>query len=107
MDILETAARSFEKLLTIKYEVILGRRGTTVVVNLSFHKEDFYHLAGLQYLTDIQQLKGSRSSIFDKILNDNKFRQRILKSKVIYKITERIKFLAQLETLLDANETVF
>ena len=54
MDILETAARSFEKLLTIKYEVILGRRGTTVVVNLSFHKEDFYHLAGLQYLTDIQ-----------------------------------------------------
>ena len=107
MDILEAAAKAFEKLLNINYEFILGRKWKTTVLHLSFHKEDFFHLAGLQYLDDIPKLRSSREIVFNNICTDEKFRNYVLSSQYLEKIQDRMKHLSKLEDILDSNETVF
>lgn len=107
MDILGKAATEFNRLLGIKYEIILGKKGKTTVFSISFEKHEFYHIAGLQYLTDIRELKTDRAILFERIIKDDAFRQKILKSCFIEKITERINQLINLEAFIDSNDTVF
>ena len=107
MDILESAAKAFKKLLNINYEIVLGRKGKTTTLNLYFHKEDFFHLAGLQYLDDIPKLRIARDIVFDNICEDKKFRDNIFTSKYINSIEDRVKNLYYLERFLDSNDTVF
>ena len=107
MDILESAIKAFERMLSVKYEIILGRKGKTSVLNISFRKEDFFHLAGLHYLVDVPKLKTSRDIIFDSILKKDDFRNILLSSQFIDKIERRIKYLIELEKIIDSNDTVF
>lgn len=107
MDILGKAVTAFNRLLGIKYEIILGKKGKTTVFSVSFEKHEFYHIAGLQYLTDIRDLKTDRAVLFDRIIKDDVFRQKILNSCFIEKITERINQLINLEAFIDSNDTIF
>ena len=52
-DILYDAAAEFYKLKDVKYRVKLGRKRNTYDFILHFPPESFFHLAGLQHLTDI------------------------------------------------------
>ena len=107
MNSLYQAAQKFNKLLGIKYEIMLGKKGNTILFELSFSKNDFYHLAGLHYLTDIRNLKNDRAKIFDKLLADFDFSEKIIKSDFYGKIQERINHLANFESIIDSNKTIF
>lgn len=98
---------SFEKMLDIKYYLILGRKGRQVHLIVKFNKNDCFHLMGLQYLKDRPQLKRDRGKIFDEIRLRN-IDKRVIESSDYYnQIENRINFLPHLEELFDSNETVF
>jgi len=107
MNSLYHAAQNFNKLLRIKYEIMLGKKGNTILFELCFSKNDFYHLAGLHYLTDIRDLKNDRAKIFDKLLDHFDFSEKIEKSDFYARIQERVNHLANLEAIIDSNKTVF
>lgn len=107
MDLIYKAAKKFNRLLGIKYEIVLGKKGKTVSFNLLFSKMEFYHLAGFQYLTDIRELKNDRTKLFDRILADSIFRDKLQNSVFFTKIAERIRHLANLESIIDSNKTIF
>ena len=107
MDALCKAAKSFNRLLGIRYEIVLGKKGKTVRFGITFSKTEFYHLAGLHYLTDIRGLKNDREKLFDRIMTDSDFREKLLASDFYVKISERIQHLANLEAIIDSNKTIF
>ena len=41
---------AFIPLLSTEYELVLGRKGVSVTLRISFDKKDCFHLMGLQYL---------------------------------------------------------
>lgn len=98
---------AFLPLLNTKYEIVLGRRGVAVTLNIIFHKKDCYHLMGLQYLKDRPELNRDREKIFNEIIN-GVIPISKLESSVFYKkIEERVHFLPLLEEILDCNDTIF
>ncbi len=107
MDILGKAITAFNRLLGINYEIVLGKKGKTTAFSITFEKHEFYHIAGLQYLTDLRELKTDRTLLFNRILTDDAFRQKILKSVFISKISDRINQLINLEAFIDSNDTIF
>ncbi len=107
MDSLKKAALVFQELLDCEYEIVLGKKKKLYSFVLEFRKQDFFHLAGLQYLKDIPQLKKSREVIFDEIINGILTEETIKKSCFFSKIEERIEGLSEIEKILDSNETVF
>lgn len=46
-DILQLAARAYQKLMTVEYQVVLGRKGKAHTIEIAFRADNFYHLAGL------------------------------------------------------------
>ena len=107
MSSINKAIQTYNRLLGIKYEIVLGRKGRTVSFEVNFSKQEFYHLAGLQYLSDIRELKNDREKVFDRIRADAEFRQKLHNSVFYEKINERIFHLANLEAIIDSNKTVF
>ena len=107
MDKLLTTASAFSNLLNTEYEFVLGRKSITVRLKVIFHKTHFYHLAGLHYLTDIQNLKGDREILFDNIIA-GKITSADLEKSVFYsKIDKRLVSLELLESLFDSDNLVF
>ena len=98
---------AFVPLLDTEYELILGRKGTTVQLRIGFHKKDCFHLMGLQYLKDRPQLNRDRGKVFDEIRARKITREQIESSDLYSKIEERVSFLPFLEEIFDSNETIF
>ncbi len=98
---------SFIPLLTTEYEIVLGRKGVSVTLVITFDKKDCFHLMGLQYLTDRPELRRDRGKVFDDIKNGVIKKEQIESSDFYYKIKDRVHFLPLLEMLLDSNDTVF
>lgn len=101
------SAKKFSRLLDIEYEIVLAQKGKQVKLLISFEKIHFYHLAGLQYLTDIHELDNQREIVFDWILSETIKSNRIESSKFYQKIQERVHYLARLESIFDDNGTIF
>lgn len=98
---------SFSSLLDVEYHLILGRKGVPVSLDISFDKKDFYHLVGLQYLTDRPELRRDRGRIFDGIKERKITREQIESSDLYGKIADRVDMFPFLEELFDSNETIF
>ena len=98
---------SFSSLLDVEYHLILGRKGVPVSLDISFDKKDFYHLVGLQYLTDRPELRRDRGRIFDEIKERKITREQIESSDLYGKIADRVNMFPFLEELFDSNETIF
>lgn len=98
---------SFASLLDTEYHLVLGRKGISVSLDISFDKRDCFHLMGLQYLTDKPELRSDRGKIFDQIRERKITKDKIESSDLYGKIADRIKMLPFLEELLDSNETIF
>ncbi len=107
MDKLQECAKAFEKLLTVKYNIIIARKTKQVNITLQFDKVDFHHLAGLHKLQDIRISRANRTSSFDNILNNKINFQTISSSRYISQVSDRLEPLAHIENLLDSNELVF
>lgn len=108
-DILYDAANNFKTLLNIKYHFILGRKGKTYEINLSFAEESFFHLAGLQHLPDITYPSQNKERIYKEILKQN-ITIDTLQQSCFYKtsgIEDRISNLYRLEAMLDSCQLMF
>lgn len=115
MDKLKKCAIAFQNLLDKQYKIILARKGKETEILLTFDETDFYHLVGLQKLTDLVYLKKDRSKIFHQILNDEITYEMIRKSpffeanksKKQYGIKDRINYFIHIESILDSDNLAF
>lgn len=98
---------SFASLLDTEYQLILGRKGEAVSLNITFDKKDCFHLMGLQYLTDRPELSRDRGKIFDEIKTRVLTKEQIESSDLYKQIEDRVDLLPFLEDLFDSNDTVF
>ena len=103
-----TSANAYSNLLDIEYQLILGRKNKTAALSIFFDENQFFHLAGLQYLTDrVTLLFGDRAQLFKRILSGKITSQQIESSSFYPEIKDRIDFLAYLEFIMDSNKTIF
>lgn len=98
---------AFLPLLNTEYEIVLGRKGISVTLRITFDKKDCFHLMGLQYLIDRPELNRDRGKVFDEIVAGSITTRQVESSDFYKKIEERVNFLPLLEQLLDSNDTVF
>lgn len=99
--------KTYDRLLNKSYYFVIGRKNKAVEIHLQFSKKEFFHLSGLQYITDIPFLKSDREKVYDKIYSDSRFREKILNSDNYSKIKERVELVANMEFFLDSNKTIF
>lgn len=108
MDLLQTCAEGFERLLPYRYHIIVGRKGKTLEFTISFDRADFHHLAGLHKLTDnVRFLTGKRDSIMQEVLTGRLTLSQAQQSAFFCQMEPRLKPLAHLEEFLDSNEIIF
>lgn len=107
MDLLLETAENFKKLFDIEYDILLGKKGKEVNVVLIFRDIDFHHLAGLQFIEDMPDLKRSRDKVFADLCKDSFLREKIYRSVFYSKIEDRIKALNRLEDMLDNDKLIF
>ena len=98
---------AFIPLLSTEYELVLGRKGVSVTLRISFGKKDCFHLMGLQYLVDRPELSRDRGRVFDEIADGTITIEKIESSDFYNKIEQRVHFLPLLEQMIDSNDTVF
>ena len=65
---IKDCVNAFIPLLNTEYEIVLGRKGVTVILKITFDKRDCFHLMGLQYLIDRPELNRDRGKVFDGIV---------------------------------------
>ena len=53
MDLLYEAASAWQELTAFTYRITYGKRGVLHTITLKFEVSEFYHLAGFQYMNDI------------------------------------------------------
>ena len=98
---------AFIPLLSTEYKLVLGRKGVSVTLRISFDKKDCFHLMGLQYLVDRPELSRDRGRVFDEIADGTITIEKIESSDFYNKIEQRVHFLPLLEQMIDSNDTVF
>lgn len=112
---LQTALNNFESLLHIEYIYTIANKKTvdgTKSLTLSFNRECFYHLLGLQHLKlnlNKNQLPSkSKKADFYKLIKNEKLTvsNLILKPNDIDAV-KRIYYFTQLESLLDKNKDIY
>ncbi len=67
MDLIYDAAAKFLVLEQFKYHFVVSQKRKLQVINLNFIDTDFFHIAGLHYLTDIV-IPQDRTRTMDEIL---------------------------------------
>jgi len=108
MGISKDSARAFERLIDIRYRFVLGRKGKKTEIVLAFDESDFFHLSGLQYLTDLAGFNaGNAKEIFRRILSGEVDDDFLLESIHFDSIKCRIEAVAKLEQMLDDRNIVF
>ena len=83
---------AFIPLLSTEYELVLGRKGVSVTLRISFDKKDCFHLMGLQYLVDRPELSRDRGRVFDEIADGTITIEKIESSDFYNKIEQRVHF---------------
>jgi len=108
MDILIKAAKSWVNISKSMYIVTYGKSRILYTVKLVFENLDFYHLAGFQYLTDLDLPAVPQSKMIDTILNAQISGEYIKHSKKYSSMVEpRLLALVDLEYSLDNDFKMF
>ena len=81
---------SFTSLLDTEYHLVLGRKGVSVSLIITFDKNDCFHLMGLQYLIDRPELSRDRSIVFDEIKERKITAEQIETSDFYKRIAKRV-----------------
>ena len=114
MDKIQECAQNFMNMVnTTSYVFHLANRGIQVI-SLDFALKDFHHLAGLQYLTDINIPKDKKNTISWILNKDHPITDNYLARSMFYKgkendekdIENRIAELRFLEQYLDENNII-
>lgn len=108
-DILYHAALQYKDMLDKGYHIVLGRKCREYNIQLRFQKQDFFHLSGLQHLTDITFPSKNKERIYKEILNKRITYDMISKSAFYdaYFLEERLVNLKRLEEMLDSSRFLF
>lgn len=111
MGILEDAAFAWEELYNKRYSFAIGKAGKLKEFCLTFDKHDFYHLAGFQYLTDID-LGVSKKEMFngkliEVIKNGRVSTESIACSDSFEKVSGRLAGIVEIEKALDDALVIF
>lgn len=64
---------AFSRLLHTEYKIVIGRKGITKTLLVHFDKKDCFHLMGLQYLKDREELNKDREKVFKYNRKQNAF----------------------------------
>ena len=112
MDRINECASSFKKLCGISYRFIVSFQRKTREINLDFHETDFFHLAGLQYLSDLAIPRNRKTTLYN-ILERKCITDEVLqKSKHFHNnnsevdVKSRIEELKFLEDYLDTENMI-
>lgn len=105
MDLLLKAALSWRDLLDTSYELISLKNQQINYIYISFNKSDFKHLAGFQYLKDLQLPNKSSEKIFEDVVSA-KITEGIISKSVNYDIFVKPRLLA-ISILKDSLENDF
>ena len=70
---------AFQRLIDIKYHIVLGRAGKSVSFDLTFTEYDCHHLMGIHYLADRPDRR-STAKIFEELITSAEFRSHIASS---------------------------
>lgn len=108
-DLLYDAALEYKNLEKTIYRIIVGRKGRTYPITLHFPSESFFHLAGLQHLTDLTFPSTNKERIYKEILKKNLTLRDIRKSVFYDKwyIEERLESFRQLKTLIEKDTVTY
>ena len=108
MDLLAECVKNYNKLLNVQYFFVLGKRGKICSYSIIFRPNDFQHLVGLQYLTDVLHIKEtSGEATYYDILNGTISDDVIVKSKFYNKIIDRIKLVSELSDHIESDNLFF
>jgi len=104
MDLLKKAAKAWRDLYKIKYSITYGRKRKLHDINITFDKSDFFHLAGFQYLKDLDFPNISPTVYIDFILK-NKITGDYIEKGAMYEsiVKSRLLALVDLQQALDKN----
>lgn len=112
MDMIYQCALNFVSLKNYEYRFIVSQKRRNQELLLNFQDSDFFHLAGLHYLTDINIPK-NRHKILDNIINKKKLTDELLDKSRFFTnplpdrdIRSRIKELCSLEKYLDTKNFI-
>ena len=107
MSNISDAVNSFQNMLDLEYEFILGRKNKTVNLVIEFQKMHFFHLVGLQYLNDLPRLAFAAETIFEQLKNGDVSKDYIESSRNYNFIEKRVAYIPRLEEIFDSNDTIF
>ncbi len=107
MDKLRKCADEFDKLTDVQYNIIIGRKGKTIKIQLRFYKDNFHHLLGLHKLKDLSLARENRGNVFEKILAGEITLDFIKKSQYYSNIKGRLEPLTNLGDLLESDNVTF
>lgn len=105
IDPLILAAKSYEKLLDKDFIITIDTKdGNTKTIQVQFKKDNFYHLIGFHYLTDLPQLdtrRNKKNRIFNNVLQGN-ITYDSIKNSVHFdnKIDDRVSYFHNIDKLL-------
>lgn len=108
-DLLYQAALEYKKLQNVIYKILVGRKGKTYTLMLHFPEESFFHLVGLQHLTDITFPSKNKERIYREILS-RKIADEDIKKSVFYEkwfIEERLSNLHHLQRMFESNSITY
>ena len=108
-DMLYDASIEYEKLKDTIYKIVVGRKGKAYILILHFPPESFFHLAGLQHLTDITFPSTNKERIYKEIKSGNLTMKDIRKSVFFDKwfIEERLQNFQFLDEMIDSNSITY
>lgn len=103
MDGLLTCAKAFENLLPVKYHIIIGRKGKSVDLTVSFQAVEFHPLMGLHKLHDLRLSRASREKVFSQILSGQLTLNDVKKSRYFCSIQKQLDPFQKIEELFNKN----
>lgn len=107
---LDEALEVFKQLCdhTFAVEFQVKGKNETKRIEINFEKKQFYHLAGLHYLTDIKGLlRGSPQNVFNKLIKDEKLRNIVTRSLHYCEIESRIENIANFQNTLNRMTEIY
>ena len=108
-DILYNAAIEYKKLEKTVYKIIVGRKGCSYSIMLHFPPESFFHLAGLQHLTDLTYPSTNKERIYKEILK-KKFTVKDIEKSIFYSrwfVEERLNSFNYLKDMIEGDSITY
>lgn len=108
MGLLLDAARAWEKMCLISYQFTYGMNKKLHHIVLSFQEEQFAHLSGIHYISDIDlSLPYKKSNFLTMVLHGNIPEESITRSCHWADITNRLEAIIRLERILDSDFSLY